>query len=595
MARDKTARGNDGAFGEAITDQPQRVRPVWITRGRYYVNGVLCENEENVDLARQPDYPQSVLPADVAERSSYLAYLDVWERSVTALEDWEIREVALGGPDTSTRAKLVWQVKLLPVDAEAIARDPHALQDAWEKFLWRAQHKATMRARRRQVGTALGNQLYRVEIHNHGGRYGWPRPYDAAVTSVPVEEVSGGQQQVRVRDWVTDDYPWAIGDLVEVFSVQTDQRNQPGPLARITSADRATRTLTLDSLPPEIGSHAGVRLRRIASFKWSRENGAMAFPLSRVQTESGVVMLQNLGNDLVALKQGDWVELADDDTSLLHRTYPLSRVEAIDRTHLQVTLSNLPPSEVGNDTEKHPRLIRWDQVRVFPDPEASSSWLNSDQMQEHLLRYGVIPAYADTWIGLEDGIEVCLAGNGYYRTGDFWLLPSRSLQEDIQWPWGPLGPLTLPPHGIQHHYACLALLEISNRNITVHDRRQTFTPLTTRYVQKMGDTISGSLTVTGSLNVGGDVVAGSLSGTLGSGTVGADQVRDHSVTQQKLDSAIGIVPSGFSILGNTAAAPLAMSIPVPPLCQLTRNRHGSGYRRFQLKLADGKSVLTLEE
>jgi hypothetical protein len=160
---------------------------------------------------------------------------------------------------------------------------------------------------------------------------------------------------------------------------------------------------------------------------------------------------------------------------------------------------------------------------------------------------------------------------------------------------GPLGPLTLPPHGIQHHYACLALLEISNRNITVHDRRQTFTPLTTRYVQKTGDTISGSLTVTGSLNVGGDVVAGSLSGTLGSGTVGADQVRDHSVTQQKLDSAIGIVPSGFSILGNTAAAPLAMSILVPPLCQLTRNRHGSGYRRSQLKLADGKSVLTVEE
>jgi N-acetylneuraminic acid mutarotase len=555
MARDRTGRDNDGAFGEAITDQPERVRPVWITRGRYYVNGTLCENEENVDLAQQPDYPQSVLPADVAERSSYLAYLDVWERSVTALEDSEIREVALGGPDTSTRARSVWQVKLLPVDAEAIARDSDALQDAWEKFLWRAQHKATMRSRRQQVGIALGNQLYRVEIHDHGGRYGWPRPNEAAVTSVPAEEVSGDQQQVRVRDWLVDDYAWAVGDLVEVFSAQTDRRNQPGPLARITNLDHSTRTLTLDGLPSEIGGHAGVHLRRVASFKWSRENGTVGFPVTRIQTESGTVTLQNLGNDLAALKEGDWVELADDEALLLQRAYSLSRVESIDRTHLQVTLSQLPPSEVGTEIEKHPRLIRWDQVRVTPDPEASPSWLDSDQMQQHLLRYGVIPAYADRWIGLEDGIQVYLAGNGYYRTGDFWLLPSRTLQEDIEWPRGPLGPLTLPPHGVRHHYACLALLEISNRNITVHDRRQTFPLLTTQYVQKTGDTISGSLGIAGSLNVGGSVVADSLSGTLGSGTVGADQLLDHSVTQQKLDSTIGTVPSGFSILGDTAAAP----------------------------------------
>jgi N-acetylneuraminic acid mutarotase len=74
-------------------------------------------------------------------------------------------------------------------------------------------------------------------------------------------------------------------------------------------------------------------------------------------------------------------------------------------------------------------------------------------------------------------------------------------------------------------------------------------------VQKTGDTISGSLGIAGSLNVGGSVVADSLSGTLGSGTVGADQLLDHSVTQQKLDSTIGTVPSGFSILGDTAAAP----------------------------------------
>jgi hypothetical protein len=38
----------------------------------------------------------------------------VWERHVTWIEDDSIREPALGGPDTCTRAKVTWQVKALP-------------------------------------------------------------------------------------------------------------------------------------------------------------------------------------------------------------------------------------------------------------------------------------------------------------------------------------------------------------------------------------------------------------------------------------------------------------------------------------------------
>jgi hypothetical protein len=278
MARDKAKRKNDGAFGEAVADQPERVRAVWVTRGRYYVNGILCENEDNVDLAQQPDYPEPVLPTDFVERSAYLAYLDEWERPITALEDTGIREVALGGPDTATRAKLVWQVKLLPVNAEALARDPDAYDDVWQRFLWSAGYKAKLRARRRLAGATLGNQLYRVEVHDSGGLDGWPRPVEPAVTPVPVEEVWSDRQHVRVRDWVVDNHPWDVGQLVEVFSRQTDQQARPGALARISELDHSQRTLTLDSFPAELAGHDGVRLRRVAAFKWSRDNGAVASP-----------------------------------------------------------------------------------------------------------------------------------------------------------------------------------------------------------------------------------------------------------------------------------------------------------------------------
>ena len=55
----------------------------------------------------QPDLP---IPLELVPGSS-LVYLDVWERHITCIEDDRIREAALGGPDTATRAKIVWQVK----------------------------------------------------------------------------------------------------------------------------------------------------------------------------------------------------------------------------------------------------------------------------------------------------------------------------------------------------------------------------------------------------------------------------------------------------------------------------------------------------
>ena len=81
-----------------------------IGAGRYYVDGILCENEkEKVTYLKQEDYPNPTAPNT---STAYLVYLDVWERHITALEDDYIREKALGGPDTATRTKVVWQVKI---------------------------------------------------------------------------------------------------------------------------------------------------------------------------------------------------------------------------------------------------------------------------------------------------------------------------------------------------------------------------------------------------------------------------------------------------------------------------------------------------
>src|ERR1700730_2044897 len=90
----------------------------FVSAGRYYVDGILCENERLCTYATQPalDHVPALMPPAAG---TYLIYLHVFLRLVTALDDPDIREVALGGPDSATRLKTVWQVKWQSAPANA--------------------------------------------------------------------------------------------------------------------------------------------------------------------------------------------------------------------------------------------------------------------------------------------------------------------------------------------------------------------------------------------------------------------------------------------------------------------------------------------
>lgn len=134
-----------------------------IKPGRYYVNGILCENDDFVPLEAQPDLPGVTLETDPG---SYIAFLDVWHRLITSMEQPALREVALGGPDTAARTRTVWQVRVRS------AKDP--LPPAIGSGQLRAQAAASGPVTSpcdAPTGTGyrrLDNQLYRVEIRDPG-------------------------------------------------------------------------------------------------------------------------------------------------------------------------------------------------------------------------------------------------------------------------------------------------------------------------------------------------------------------------------------------------------------------------------------------
>jgi hypothetical protein len=165
----------EGSAGFEITAANGDLR---IGAGRYYVDGILVENDQDQLFSAQDDLPDAQLPEDPGR---YLFYLDVWERHITALEDPEIREVALGGPDTATRTQVLGQVKWLPVDDGASCDN---LDRGWEP----EASSGTLAARTQPADDQkepcvippgagyqrLENQLYRVEIYK-GGTLGDPQ------------------------------------------------------------------------------------------------------------------------------------------------------------------------------------------------------------------------------------------------------------------------------------------------------------------------------------------------------------------------------------------------------------------------------------
>ena len=215
-----------------------------LSAGRYYVDGILCENDEPMPLGSQPDLPGVPLPEDDGR---YVAYLDVWREHVTALERPELREVALGGPDTATRSRTIWQVRLAPVDTEADCADvaPPWVPDGSEstgRLRARAQAPAGSTDPCVVPATAgyrrLENQLYRVEIHGHsdapdGPTYVWSR--DNGTVAARLVGIDGNTLEIDApgRD---ERLSFAKNAWVEVVDLERARRGEHGYLGRLDDA-----------------------------------------------------------------------------------------------------------------------------------------------------------------------------------------------------------------------------------------------------------------------------------------------------------------------------------------------------------------------
>ncbi|WP_251096590.1 DUF6519 domain-containing protein [Streptomyces sp. Caat 7-52] len=228
-----------------------------ITPGRFYVDGVLVDavppaTDPPAPFAGWPlgDQPHvGALAGEPAESSqlqdgAYAVVLDVWTHHVTADEQPSLRESALGGPDTTTRAQTVWRVRLSKVEDDADCAGLHSPG----RF---SRPHGTMVAALVQPDpsddpcriTASGgyqrleNQLYRVEIHATGPGapvFLWSRENGSVVAGLSAltpHAEPGSAELTLDRAGRDEELSIRENDTVEVTSVDLQLRAQPGFLA----------------------------------------------------------------------------------------------------------------------------------------------------------------------------------------------------------------------------------------------------------------------------------------------------------------------------------------------------------------------------
>jgi hypothetical protein len=447
--------GNAG-FGITIANDE-----ILIGAGRYYVEGLLCENREALTYGSQPflispDPSDADLLSQLLEGnadSSIQVWLEVFERLVTGLDDPCLLEPALGQADTTARRQTVWRVVAGPYTPPA----PNAPSAP-------------------SVPSAPTNVSATVD-----GRLAADRTL-LRPGSVFTEPIRIGNLPVKVITTLPS-VPSTPSTPTPALDCCAEMYQQP---ARSSTSGMAATTGASDGdcgcQPIPAAGYRGLenQLYRVeihepgdentATFKWSRENGSIVVAVQHVS--GSTVQVNTLGPDAnLGFQANQWVEIYD-DTNLfgMNPNQPgnLYQIKQVDASSLTITLTT---SVLPVDPARNARLRRWDHS----GPSVTSNGL---------------PLGAGAWTSLENGIRVVFRP-GQYFAGDAWTIVARTASGQIEWPpCGSDGNVFQPPHSTKVYRAPLACIHRNQPSFTslrgrntispfvVEDCRRLFSPLT---------------------------------------------------------------------------------------------------------------------
>ncbi|MFQ5606043.1 MAG: DUF6519 domain-containing protein, partial [bacterium] len=197
-----------------------------------------------------------------------------------------------------------------------------------------------------------------------------------------------------------------------------------------------------------------------AKFKWARDNARVVHAIENLVDNKSITICEPARDELLRFAPGDWVEVIDDTHELNTGAGAIVRLTNVEANGTKLIFdrhtATEPITNLSFPKKQHPRVRRWNQRGKAELKTASR------------------------WIPLEDGIEVKFGDGDEYQTGDYWVIPARTITGNVDWPLdGNDKPALQQRFGIEHHFCRIAILSLDangNWNLN-HDCRQLFSPL----------------------------------------------------------------------------------------------------------------------
>jgi hypothetical protein len=427
--------------------------------GRYYVDGILCQLDKSVTYLTQPDFPNPPrLTFPPTGDLTAFVYIEVWQRLITYLEDEDIREVALGGPDTATRVKTIAQVKVAPLPpvltrdgqitcAEALATLPASggtlttLQptDSLPPDPCRLPDPASY--------TGRENHLYRVEIHDAGDVQGSNQGFVFNIKLA--SDANAGAVNLALASALTKSEIDALQRSRFVTITSDDGQLERARFSDIANGNKTIILARGLSNSFTIARNATVS-GGVARFKWSRDNASFAVRVTAISADRKTLTLASLGRDQVTtLREGDLVEIVDDASELGPAKGHLTSLTADPNPDtFTVTLADSLPPNFGapsGGTTSPPTSV------VSPPAPGGGGHLILRRWDGQGIAQAVFNETTTPQMNLGDGVHINFGGSNL-QPGDYWQFAARSIDGSIE----VLN--NAPPMGITRHRCALAIV-----------------------------------------------------------------------------------------------------------------------------------------
>ncbi|WP_204141057.1 DUF6519 domain-containing protein [Halomicronema sp. CCY15110] len=393
-----------------------------ISAGRFYLGGLALALETAQTYRLQTDFLQLTADADAAPTAERfdLVYLETWQQPVSAVEDGELIEVALGGPDTAQRLRTMQRVRVRPnVGADDCA-------EAWQALLDFAAEQG--------FGTLAADHQLVPDTTLTVDYVAAGDPTDLCTPFVSGGYLGAENQAIRVELRAGNQLTWGFDNAAPLYRVQL-------------SADGETVTLLTE---PTDQAHWPLAGQVVEILPWA----AVLTNDEKLADVQGHLSTVN----------GSY----DPDSHTLTLTTPLTDDLTPWQSRSDADTLETPSPSAPDQPGLYYYLRVWNRGSDVTSPAAIAIPPDSDPPADRQIALG------------QTGLTILIEGSDR-QPGDHWVIAARPETPNQVVPWELESGRS--PHGIQRFLAPLALIHwrfdgdeaLPPR---LHDCRPTFLPLT---------------------------------------------------------------------------------------------------------------------